>query len=164
MRPSSCRWGLLALSAPLVQDGFVALPPASCYTSEGYWTLVPMTTDGGFTPYEQVWVPPQTFMPVSGPAGMPLAYLPRCAFAHEAPGVRLRLRLRPRDAVYYGLPLTRSHPSPAHFARRSEFGLSAPPSPEIPSPPETCRRGGRGIRQIGLDPRAGDGLLVSSAV
>jgi hypothetical protein len=35
-------------------------PPASCYAADGYWTSVPLSTDGGFTTYQQVWVPPQT--------------------------------------------------------------------------------------------------------
>ena len=35
------------------------LPPA-CYTQPGYWSQAPVPGPGGYTTYQNVWVPPQT--------------------------------------------------------------------------------------------------------
>ncbi len=39
---------------------FYAPPPPSCYTQGGYWTQVPYISYGGYTTYQNVWVPAQT--------------------------------------------------------------------------------------------------------
>ena len=35
-------------------------PPPTCYSQPGYWTQVPRSVPGGYTTYQNVWVPPQT--------------------------------------------------------------------------------------------------------
>jgi hypothetical protein len=35
-------------------------PAPACYTQPGYWSQVPYTGAGGYTMYQNVWVPPQT--------------------------------------------------------------------------------------------------------
>jgi hypothetical protein len=35
-------------------------PQSSCYTQPGYWSQAPMNQNGGFTTYQNVWVPAQT--------------------------------------------------------------------------------------------------------
>ena len=35
-------------------------PQSSCYTQQGYWQQAPVSDGGGFTTYQNVWVPPQT--------------------------------------------------------------------------------------------------------
>ncbi len=35
-------------------------PPPYCTRRPGYWSQVPYTTYGGYTTYQNVWVPPQT--------------------------------------------------------------------------------------------------------
>src|SRR3989304_4664865 len=42
---------------------YVAPPPPACYTQRGYWSQVPYTSYGGYTTYQNVWVPPQTVCP-----------------------------------------------------------------------------------------------------
>lgn len=37
-----------------------APPPPTCYTQPGYWSQVPYAGPGGYTTYQNVWVPPQT--------------------------------------------------------------------------------------------------------
>jgi hypothetical protein len=37
-----------------------AAPEPSCYTQPGYWQQVPMSSSGGFTTYQNVWVPQQS--------------------------------------------------------------------------------------------------------
>ena len=39
---------------------YVGPPPPACYTQPGYWSQVPYTSYGGYTTYQNVWVPPQT--------------------------------------------------------------------------------------------------------
>lgn len=39
---------------------YAAPPRPSCYTQQGYWQQAPMSSSGGFTTYQNVWVPPQT--------------------------------------------------------------------------------------------------------
>ncbi len=36
-----------------------APPQPYCYTQPGYWQQVPMSSDGGYTTYQNVWVPQQ---------------------------------------------------------------------------------------------------------
>ncbi len=36
-----------------------AAPQPSCYSQQGYWQQAPVSS-GGFTTYQNVWVPPQT--------------------------------------------------------------------------------------------------------
>jgi len=36
------------------------LPPRACYTQPGYWSQVPSVGPGGYTVYQNAWVPPQT--------------------------------------------------------------------------------------------------------
>ncbi len=35
-------------------------PQPYCYTQPGYWQQVPMSSSGGYTTYQNVWVPQQT--------------------------------------------------------------------------------------------------------
>jgi len=35
-------------------------PPPACYTQPGYWSQAPYTGPGGYTMYQNVWVPPRT--------------------------------------------------------------------------------------------------------
>lgn len=35
-------------------------PPPSCATQPGYWQQVPLSDSGGYTTYQNVWVPGQT--------------------------------------------------------------------------------------------------------
>ena len=35
-------------------------PPPICHTRQGYWSQVPYYRSGGYTTYQDVWVPPQT--------------------------------------------------------------------------------------------------------
>ncbi len=51
-----------ALAAPYyaAPPAPVYLTPPSCYTRPGYWSQVPAYGYGGYTTYQNVWVPQQT--------------------------------------------------------------------------------------------------------
>ncbi len=50
-----------ALAAPYyAPPPFYVAPQPYCYTQPGYWSQVPAYGYGGYTTYQNVWVPPQT--------------------------------------------------------------------------------------------------------
>jgi len=52
--------GVLAAPYYAPPPVYAAPPPPTCYTQPGYWSRVPNTGSGGYTTYQNVWVPPQT--------------------------------------------------------------------------------------------------------
>jgi len=42
---------------------YAPAPPRTCDTQPGYWSQVPSVGPGGYTVYQNVWVPPQTVCP-----------------------------------------------------------------------------------------------------
>ncbi len=52
--------GVLAAPYYAPPPVYAAPPPPTCYTQPGYWSQVATTGPGGFTTYQNVWVPAQT--------------------------------------------------------------------------------------------------------
>ena len=52
--------GEVLAGPPYAAPVYVTPLPPACYTQPGYWSQAPVPGPGGYTAYQNVWVPPQT--------------------------------------------------------------------------------------------------------